>query len=91
MSLSQALNLVNGPTVGRAVADPQGRIASLILGGASDREVIEDLYLSTLSRPPTELEFTSAALLFQERESRAGTAQDLLWALLNSNAFLFNR
>ena len=28
MSLSQALNLVNGPTVGRAVADPEGRIAS---------------------------------------------------------------
>ena len=91
MSLSQALNLVNGPTVGRAVADPQGRVASLILGGASDRELIEDLYLSTLSRPPTESEFASAARLFEERDSRAGTAQDLLWALLNSNAFLFNR
>ena len=91
MSLSQALNLVNGPTVGRAVADPGGRISSLILEGASDRELIEDLYLSTLSRPPTEPEYASAALLFQERESRAGTAQDLLWALLNSNAFLFNR
>ena len=91
MSLSQALNLVNGPMVGRAVADPQGRVASLILGGASDRELIEDLYLSTLSRPPTESEYASAALLFQERQSRAGTAQDLLWALLNSNAFLFNR
>ena len=91
MSLSQALNLVNGPTVGRAVADPQGRVASLILGGASDRELIEDLYLSTLSRPPTETEFASAARLFEERDSRAGTAQDLLWALLNSNAFLFNR
>ena len=91
MSLSQALNLVNGPTVGRAVADPEGRIASLVLEGVSDRELIEDLYLSTLSRPPTAPEFASAALLFQERESRAGTAQDLLWALLNSNAFLFNR
>ena len=91
MSLSQALNLVNGPTVGRAVADPGGRIASLILGGATDRELIEDLYLSTLSRPPTDPEFASAARLFEERDSRAGTAQDLLWALLNSNAFLFNR
>ena len=91
MSLPQALNLVNGPTVGQAVADSEGRIASLILGQVSDRELVTELYLSTLSRPPTEKEYLTAARLLEKRESRAGTAQDLLWALLNSNAFLFNQ
>ena len=31
VSLKQALNLINGPAVGDAVADPDGRIAKLIL------------------------------------------------------------
>jgi len=42
VSLKQALNLINGPSVGDAVADPEGRIARLILSGAPDQKVIED-------------------------------------------------
>ncbi|MFQ5928703.1 MAG: DUF1549 and DUF1553 domain-containing protein [Acidobacteriota bacterium] len=91
MSLPQALNLVNGPTLGNAVADPKGRVAQVILRGAADRELIEELYLSTLSRFPTGEEYDLAATHFNKGKSRAGAAQDLLWALVNSKAFLFNR
>lgn len=90
MSLPQALNLLNGPAVADAIADPKGRIARLVLSGAGQREIIEELYLATLSRFPKEDEYALAANYFREKESRATAAQDLLWALMNSHGFLFN-
>ena len=41
ISLAQALNLVNGGVVADAIADPDGRVARLILSGASDQKIVE--------------------------------------------------
>ena len=90
LSLPQALNLVNGKTISDAVADANGRIAKSILGGRPDRDLIEDLYLASLSRPPTAAELASALKYLQTGSGRAARAQDLLWALVNSKAFLYN-
>ncbi len=91
VSLPHALNLVNGPVLADAVSAPEGRIATLIQQGKSDRQLVEDLHLSTLSRPPTSQEMQVALAHLKRSGSRAAGAQDLLWALLNSNGFLFNR
>ncbi len=91
VSLPQAMNLVNGPTLAEAIADPEGRVSTAILAGDSDRQLIEDLYLATLSRLPTASEYDSALTYIKKGPSRASRSQDLLWALVNSNAFLFNR
>lgn len=91
ISLPQALNLVNGRTIGDAIADPKGRVAKLILGGSSDRAVVEDLYLASLNRLPTAKEYDTAVSFLKAGESRAAWAQDLLWSLVNSKAFLYNR
>jgi uncharacterized protein DUF1549/uncharacterized protein DUF1553 len=91
VSLTQALNLINGDTVADAVADPNGRVAKLILAGAPDRKIIEDLYLASLNRMPNPGEFKLAENYLASSKNRAERAQDLEWALLNSYAFLFNR
>jgi hypothetical protein len=91
MSLPQAMNLVNGPTLAEAIADIKGRVAQAILSGKTNREVVEELYLSALSRLPTAAEMDSALTYLGKGPSRTARAQDLLWALVNSNAFLFNR
>ncbi len=91
VSLKQALNLINGPAVGDAVADPNGRIAKLILAGVPDRKVVEELYVATLDRAPSAEEAEKAQAYLAESKNRAERAQDLEWALLNSYAFLFNR
>lgn len=88
-SLPQALNLVNGRTISDAVSDANGRVAKLILSGRPDRDVVEELYLVSLSRPPSAAESTSG-VKYLEGGSRAARAQDLLWALLNSKGFLYN-
>ena len=96
LSLPQALNLVNGKTISDAVADSNGRIAKAILGSRPDRELVEELYVASLSRPPTPEEVSSALKYLQPTEGglaktgRAERAQDLLWALVNSKAFLYN-
>jgi hypothetical protein len=91
ISLPQALNLVNGRTIADAIASPEGRVAKLILAGAREREIVEDLYLAALSRFPTGAEYDAAVSFLKKGESRAAWAQDLLWSLVNSKAFLYNR
>ena len=91
LSLPQAMNLVNGPTLAEAIADPEGRVAEAILAGKSDRELVEELYLAALSRFPTGIEMDRALTYIRSDSGRAAQTQDLLWALINSNAFLFNR
>jgi hypothetical protein len=89
LTLSHALSLINGPTISEAVASPDSRLAKLVQTEKDDRKLVEDIYLSCLSRPPTEKELK--AVEFKPDSNRLEVAQDLAWALLNSPAFLFNR
>ncbi|MBS1828305.1 MAG: DUF1549 domain-containing protein [Acidobacteria bacterium] len=91
LSLPQALNLVNGGDIATAIGDPKGAIAKLITAGATDRQLIEELYLGSLSRLPSPAEYDHAVTFLKKGDSRAARAQDLLWALVNSKGFLFNR
>ena len=91
LSLPQALNLVNGKTISDAVSDGNGRVAKAILAGRSDKDLIEELYLSSFSRPPTQAELDNGMkYLSSGNTGRAARAQDLLWALVNSKGFLYN-
>jgi Protein of unknown function (DUF1549)/Protein of unknown function (DUF1553) len=87
-SLPQALNLVNGKTIADAVADPNGRVASLVLSGKSDEVIVDELYLAALGRVPTREEHVRG-VQYLSNGSKGSRAQDLLWALLNSKAFLY--
>lgn len=91
VSLAQTLNLVNGPTVADAIVHPQGVVATSIAGGASNNDLITSVYLSTLNRLPTPAELEQSAKYMESVPDRLEAAQDLMWALLNSPAFLFNR
>ncbi|HUQ93911.1 MAG TPA: DUF1549 and DUF1553 domain-containing protein [Bryobacteraceae bacterium] len=91
LSLPQALNLVNGGDIAASIADPKGRISKMITTGQTDKELLEEMYLTTLGRLPTPGEYDKAVTFLRGGASRAARAQDLLWALVNSKAFLFNR
>ena len=91
MSLSQALNLINGGTVADAIADPEGRISKWVIEKVPDKKLVEELYLASLGRLPERQESTLGLEYLAKGPNRAEKAQDLMWALLNSNAFLFNR
>jgi Protein of unknown function (DUF1549)/Protein of unknown function (DUF1553) len=91
VSLGQALNLINGPTISDAIASPQGRIAQLMKANLSNDKLIEEIFLSVVSRMPTAKEKQNAISHITKAVNRSEGAQDLMWALINSPAFLFNR
>jgi hypothetical protein len=53
MSLGQALNLVNGPTLADAIEDSANSIAELTRYERDPKKVIDELYVRFLARPPT--------------------------------------
>ena len=91
VSLGQTLNMVNGPTIGDAIAHPQGIIAKTIAAGATNEQLITTVYLSILARKPSAEEMTRMAEYFGKIATQKEAAEDLAWALINSPGFLFNR
>jgi hypothetical protein len=85
-TLSHAINLVNGSTIGDAVSQGS-RIKQIVEANKDDKKVVEELYFAILNRAPSEKELEGTNL----GEKRLEAAQDVAWALLNSPAFLYNR
>lgn len=90
VSLAQTLTLINGPTISEAIVHPQGLISRLVNAKAEPRQMVEEIYLSVLNRMPTDAERQQGEKYLADN-SLADGAQDLMWALINSPAFLFNR
>ena len=91
-SLRQALHRLAGTTYTDKLAAPGGRIDRLLARNASDREIIEELYLSAISRFPTEEEKSSLESTMRSelnsKKSRRQVVEDFTWALLNSQEFV---
>ncbi len=91
-NLSQALHLLNGDTTQQRIR--QGKVVeNMLLEKKSPEEVISNLYLTTLSRLPTDMErekLLSAVTGRQQPNEIRETLEDIFWALLNSKEFIFN-
>ena len=88
-NLSQALHLLNGDTLHSKIT--QGKVVEQLLATEKQKgEVIEDLYVRTLARKPTEKEKAALnAILTEQKDNKQGL-EDTFWALLNSREFVFN-
>ena len=91
VSLGQALNLMNGATISDAINDPNGRLPKLVESTPDNGKLVEEIYLAAFSRYPTKVETERAVKHITTASNRLEGAQDLMWALINSPAFLFNR
>ena len=89
-SVVQALHLMNSAELHKKVTSDAGRAARLSKGKQSPRAIVEELYLLTYNRFPTEEESSVGISLFEgPRADRRMAVEDLLWALLNSAEFVF--
>ncbi|CAN0335079.1 unnamed protein product, partial [Ectocarpus sp. 4 AP-2014] len=88
-TLSQALHLMNGNTISSKVAS--GKLAQRRLKeGATPEAVLDELFLRSLSRLPSESERKELLASLGDAKKPVGALNDVFWALLNSREFLFN-
>jgi hypothetical protein len=89
-SIAQALHLMNSEEIMSKIHDRKGNARRLARSKKDLREVIDTLYLGTLSRYPTEKEKGLMLKVFAEAEDRQTAVEDILWAVLNTRSFVYN-
>jgi hypothetical protein len=100
-SIAQALHVINGDTLNKKLMSENGSISLMTKLGLSDGKILDQLFLSAVSRYPTEDEKSRLMPLLAksreakgstevQREARRQALEDMSWALLTSKEFLFN-
>ena len=89
ISEAQALHMLNSTYVQRKIQ--QGpKMVALMRNASNPREMVSQVYLTILSRYPTESEIKLVLAHSQSGSARGQAAVgDLVWALLNSSEFLY--
>ncbi|MCG8587238.1 MAG: DUF1549 and DUF1553 domain-containing protein, partial [Pirellulales bacterium] len=88
--LGPVLNLVNGPTVGNAISDPNNAITKKVAAEKDDTKLVEYLFLSILNRKPTQQEATSA-IASLSADQYAKEKADLVTQLANYRKLLVTK
>jgi hypothetical protein len=89
-SIPQALLLMNGPQINRAInGNRPGTELSQLLASTNDNEsVATELYLRCLGREPNKAELQTCVAHVKNSQTRAAGFEDIQWALINSTEFL---
>lgn len=89
-TLAQSLHLINGDTVDNAIKKPGGRLDKLFAAETPPDQIIKEMYVAALSRPPAEAELTQLSAYVTVAEDKRAALEDTFWSLLNSKEFMFN-
>jgi len=89
-ALPQKLFLMTDPNLIGKISSPAGRLQTLLKSKKADDEILEELFLATLSRRPTEADRKYFAEYRQTVNDRRAAFTDTLWALINTRQFILN-
>lgn len=91
-TLAQVLLLANSDEIENKLADGQGRIAKLVQAKAATDDAIDEIYLATIARYPTDEQrrVTRAYVDGVAADQRQSALEDVMWSLLNAKEFSFN-
>ena len=90
-SLVQVLHLSNGTTLNDKLAATEGRITQILATEPKPADLVEQAWVRTLSRRPTEAERKpfEEMLAAADSEEKRQIVEDMYWSLLTSREFLF--
>ncbi len=90
-TIPQALMMMNSDLVKNAISTDKGTYLNTVLNQrGSDKAKINQLYESVLGRTPSRTELTKFDGIARKYPNKLWAYQDMFWALLNSNEFIFN-
>lgn len=89
-SIPQALMMMNGDLVKDAISAQKGSFLNTILAETpKDPDRVRRLYFTALGRAPSPQEAKKAQDMLRASPDKLAAYQDMFWALLNSNEFIF--
>jgi hypothetical protein len=68
----------------------RSRLAALVKSKKSNEEILDELFLATLTRPPTKVEKQTILAFCKTKKQRQAALMDTLWALINTREFILN-
>jgi hypothetical protein len=89
-TIVQTLYLANHPRVREKIYSETGHVSKLLSEQPDADRRIEELYLTTVSRMPTDSERATCREYVEARASSLAAYQDVLWSLLNTREFILN-
>ena len=91
-SMVQVMHIHNGNTINEKLQAEKGRITRFLQQETPDELIVEEAYLSMLSRYPTDAERAGIVSVLAESSStqRRAVIEDIYWAIMSSREFLFN-
>lgn len=87
-TMGQAFQLISGPLLNTLIGRDNNRIDTLIKAGKTDEQIIDELFWTATSRPPSKTELTSTLAHLKENKDRRKGLEDVMWALLNAKEFV---
>ena len=91
-SVAQMLHIANGDTLHEKLKSPRNRLATLLAANLTQAQRIEEAFLATLCRFPSDAEKKRATelLALADNAGQREALEDLFWALMSTKEFLFN-
>ena len=87
----QAFQMLTGELVNNLIRQSDNRLGKLLEDGKSAGDVLDELYLSAVSRTPTTAERTKLLAYVTAAKDKRDAWEDVTWGLLNSKEFLLRR
>ncbi|MGI9429125.1 MAG: DUF1549 and DUF1553 domain-containing protein [Bythopirellula sp.] len=96
-NMVQVLHIANGDTINEKLRTKGNRVDELLSSGLSDYRmpdyrIIEEIFLSSVSRYPTDKEMRELLplLVSSTNDAKRLALEDLVWSVLSSREFMFN-
>jgi hypothetical protein len=88
--LPQKLYLIADPAIKSKLEEPNNRLKKLLADYPDDNAALDELFLATQTRLPTDRERAAFARLREKTPDRTAAFRSALWAVVNTNEFIFN-
>ncbi len=90
-TMGQAFQMISGPSVNELLTQSSNRLGPLLDSVKSNRDLVEELYWTVLTRPPTPTELSKSVAHLDAAKDRRTGAEDVLWSLVNAKEFVLRR